>query len=309
MKTATATAPGKIILFGEHAVVYGRPALAVPLHDVCAKATVSEKMPGSGLIIDAPDIGVRLSAETAPTHPLAVTARLVLEHNSCQPPDALIRIESTIPIAAGLGSGAAVTAAVAGALSKYLGNALDSATLSDIVFEVEKLHHGTPSGIDNTVICFARPVYFVKSMPPETFKAAMPFHLIVGDTGVASPTKLAVASVREGWERDRLTYERLFSAIGEIAASARQAITSGDIDRLGEMMTANQALLRQLDVSSPELERLIEAARTAGAVGAKLSGGGRGGNMIALVHHEDTDHVETALKQAGAVRVFHSTIQ
>ena len=308
MTAVSASAPGKIILFGEHAVVYGQPALAVPLHSLQATATVSPGQAGAGLIIRALDIDTTLSLAETAAHALAVAARLTLDRLGAPEPDAEIAIESTIPIASGLGSGAAVTAALVCALSEYLRAPLATPELSALVYEVEKLYHGTPSGVDNTVVCYGQPVYFVRGHEPEVFTPAAPFHLLVGDTGRPSPTRETVGAVRAGWQREPARYEAIFEEIGGLVREARAAIESGETTRLGPLMVQNQDLLRRLEVSSPELERLIDAALAAGALGAKLSGGGGGGNMIALVSAANADRVAQALSEAGAARVIQTTV-
>ncbi len=309
MTTYRGTAPGKVILFGEHAVVYGQPALAVPVHDLTAEAFVHDGSPGQGLIIQALDLGLHLSLAEEAAHALTVTAQLVLDKLGLPEPDALIRIHSDIPIASGLGSGAAVSAALARALAGYLGHSIPASELSALVYEVEKVHHGTPSGIDNSVICYSKPVYFIREKALDTFHAKVPFQLLIGDTGIASPTRTTVGAVCEAWQRDPARYEKIFASIGQISQQARQAIEQGDVDRLGPLMASNQNLLRQLDVSCEELEHLIAAALSAGASGAKLSGGGRGGNMIALVSSENRVQVRDALLNAGAVRVHSTTVR
>jgi mevalonate kinase len=306
----SASACGKVILFGEHAVVYGRPALAVPLTQVQATATIE---PGeSGVTIDAPDLNQTVSLERAsPASPLATIVRLTLEHLQLRP-DTLrvnITINSTIPIASGLGSGAAVSTAIVRALAQWAQATLDEATVSALVFEVEKLHHGTPSGIDNTVIAYQQSVYFVRDEPIQLFNVATPFTVVVGNTGVAGSTKVAVSDVRQGWEADREQYEAWFDQIGAIVQQARAAIEIGALDQLGPLMDQNQALLRSINVSGLELERLIEAAKGAGAAGAKLVGGGRGGNMIALVNGQSIEAVTTALKNAGAVSMIVTEVK
>jgi mevalonate kinase len=304
----TASAPGKIILFGEHAVVYGQPALAVPVRQVEAVVEVVDAAPGSGIVIHAPDIGKTVAVSGASGDPLALTARLVSERLGIPSPDVLITVRSTIPIAGGLGSGAAVSAALGRALSAHLGRPLPPAALSAIVFESEKYHHGTPSGVDNTVICYEMPVYYVKGQPPQTFHAGAPFHLLIADSGVASPTSETVGDVRRAWGRDPAAYDRIFQRIGAVVEEAHAAIRRGDASELGPLMTENQALLRDLDVSSPPLERLIDAARAAGAGGAKLSGGGRGGNVIALANPPVVDPITDRLYDAGARRVIHTVV-
>ncbi|MGH2522955.1 MAG: mevalonate kinase family protein, partial [Anaerolineales bacterium] len=189
----------------------------------------------------------------------------------------------------------------------------------------EKLLHGTPSGIDNTVIAYEQPVYFVKGQPPEVFTVAQPFHLLIADTGIRSPTKITVGDVRAAWRREPERYEQMFRAIGEIVREAREIMES-NISRLlptsgapqgcfanvgllvGALMTRNHALLREMDVSSPELDALAESALDAGALGAKLSGGGRGGNLIALVTPETEGAVRAALERAGAKRVIGTVV-
>jgi mevalonate kinase len=307
--STTASAPGKIILLGEHAVVYGQPALAVPVRDVRATATVRGAPSGSGLIIEALDLNARMSLAQAATDALVLTAKLVLERLGAPEPDGVIEVRSSIPVASGLGSGAAVSAALARALAEYLGAPLGNVELSALVYEVEKTHHGTPSGIDNTVVCYDQPVFFIRDKALEPFQPAAPFHILIGDTGIASPTRITVGSVREGWLRERDAFERLFAEIGARVLKARNAIESGRLEALGPLMSENQFLLEQMGVSSPELERLIKAARAAGAEGAKLSGGGGGGNMIALVPKHNVESVRTALIEAGAVRVLHTIIE
>lgn len=306
--TSTATAPGKIILFGEHAVVYGQPALAVPLTTVEATATVRSGARGSGLIVEAIDLNARLSLTQSATEALVMTAKLVLNHLGKAEPDALITVQSTIPIASGLGSGAAVSAAVARALALHLGHPMTDGDLSALVYEVEKVHHGTPSGIDNTVVCYAKPVYFIRDKTLEPFQPARPLSLVIGDTGIASPTRVAVGAVREAWQQDPSGYETIFREIGAITNAARQAVESGDLAAVGPLMTRNQSLLERIGVSSPELERLIQAAIGAGAGGAKLSGGGLGGNMIALAPPQLVRHVSETLIRAGAKRVMQTVV-
>jgi mevalonate kinase len=307
-KQVNASACGKIILFGEHAVVYGRPAIAVPVTQV--QATVLIEPGEHGLIIHAADIDRSIKVDPHNSiDPLATIVNLTLEHLNCPLPDLEITIRSTIPIASGLGSGAAVSTAIVRALAQWFGARLDDAEVNALVYEVEKLYHGTPSGIDNTVIAYQQPVYFIRGEAIQTFTVARPFKVAIGNTGVASPTKITVGDVRKGWEMDRARYEAWFDRIGAIVQQARAAIESGVIERLGPLLDQNQVLLRDLDVSSAELERLIFAAKQAGASGAKLVGGGRGGNMIALVDDHSVEAVSAALKDAGAINVIVTEIK
>jgi mevalonate kinase len=313
MPATSASAPGKVILFGEHAVVYGQPAIAVPVKQVAAKAIVSPLITGAtGQIqIDAPDIAFASELSELPVdNPLAAAVNSTLNAlGISNPPAFKLRISSTIPVAAGLGSGAAVSVAIVRAVADFLGQVLPDERVSALAFEVEKLHHGTPSGIDNTVVAFSKAVYFIKGQDPETFEVAKPFTLLIADTGIASPTKIAVGDVRAAWEAEPNKYEALFTQIGLLVMQARAAIESGDLASMGRLMAENHALLQSLNVSCTELDDLVRAALEAGALGAKLSGGGRGGNMIALVSQENADVVAAALEAAGAKGLIKTIVQ
>lgn len=297
----TSSAPGKIILFGEHAVVYGRPALAVPVTQVHADVDVSDSE-RRGIWIDAPDVNLHAELNTLPSdHPLAAVIHNFLFLSRVSPfPNLEIKISSSIPVASGLGSGAAVAVALVRALGSHLNHSWTDEEVNTFAYEIEKLHHGTPSGIDNTVVTYARPVYFIKGQPMEVLKVGEPFMILIADTGISAPTKESVGDVKKLWEADKTTWEPVFDRFGEIARKARASVEGGEWKSLGELMNENHALLQKLTVSSPELDRLVHAARTAGALGAKLSGGGRGGNMIALVEHEKAETVSLSLKEAGA---------
>jgi mevalonate kinase len=212
-------------------------------------------------------------------------------------------------MAAGLGSGAAVSVALVRAFSAFLGHPLDDRRVSDLAFEIDKLYHGTPSGIDNTVITFNLPVFFTRGRPVETIPVATPFTIVIGDTGIASPTARVVGDVRSLWQASPDRYEQLFDAAGRIAQAARQAIEDGRPQAMGPLMDENHALLQAMGVSSPELDRLVEAARQAGALGAKLSGGGRGGNMIALVEASSAEGVAQALESQGATHTLITHVE
>jgi mevalonate kinase len=314
MPIFSASAPGKMILFGEHAVVYGQPAIAVPVDQVRADVRITTHPQGvmSEMHIIAPDIDLACNLDDLPsTHPLAAAVNGVLASQQkiiADLPACTLEITSSIPVASGLGSGAAVSVAIIRALGVMLGHPLSNKQVSALAYDVEKIHHGTPSGIDNTVVTYEQPVYFQRGEPIETFTIAEPFTIVIADTGIPSPTKEAVGDVRAAWQAHPEGYERLFAAAGDIARKARQAIENGTPEQLGPLMDANHSLLQKMGVSSPELDCLVEAARQAGALGAKLSGGGRGGNMIALVSTQTAKTITRSLRQAGAVHTITTTV-
>jgi mevalonate kinase len=255
-----------------------------------------------GIWIDAPDVALHAELNTLPSdHPIASVIHNFLFLARVSPfPHLEIKISSTIPVASGLGSGAAVTVALVRALASHLHHSMTDEEVNAFTYEIETLHHGTPSGIDNTVVTYAQPVYFIKGQPIEIFRVGAPFTIVVADTGISAPTKESVGDVRKLWEADKTKWEPVLDRIGEIARKARTSVERGEWKGLGELMNENHALLQQLTVSSPELDGLVDAAREAGALGAKLSGGGRGGNMIALVEPDKAKTVCRFLNEAGA---------
>lgn len=313
MPAISSNAPGKVILFGEHAVVYGQPAIAVPITEVAAKAIITPDpaAPSGSIHVTAPQINLDAKfAELPGENPIAAAIHSTLNALKInQPPAFKLRVTSTIPVAGGLGSGAAVSVAIIRAASTFLGHPLPDDQVSALAFEVEKLHHGIPSGIDNTVITYNQAVYYIKGKLIETIRIATPFSLVIADTGISAPTKETVADVRRLWESDPEPYNQIFESIGKLAISARAAIEQGNNKALGPLMYENHELLQKLDVSSPDLEKLVLAAREAGALGAKLSGGGRGGNMVALAAAGRADEIKTALEASGAINVIVTTVQ
>lgn len=300
------TAPAKIILFGEHAVVYGQPAIAVPVFGLQAEATI--KQSDKPLTIVARDLNNRV-IRFNDGNPLAQTARLTIEKLGVTVPHATLNITSKIPIASGLGSGAAISTVIVKAIAQYCHEQLTNETINQIVYEIEKLHHGTPSGIDNTVVVYEQAIYFVRDEPIQHIINAKALRFVVANTGIPAPTKVAVGDVGRLMKMQELTTKPMVEGIGALVKQARTAMQEGDIARLGELMTENHQYLRKLTVSSDMLDRFVDTANDAGALGAKLSGGGRGGNMIALVTDKTDPAVKEALLNVGAVDVFSTVVE
>jgi mevalonate kinase len=238
----------------------------------------------------------------------AITRTTLLALQVSSFPPLRLTVESSIPVASGLGSSAAVSVAIARALNQHFGGALTTARISDLAYEVEKIHHGTPSGIDNTVVAHDRPVYFVRGREPEPLAIGASVRFLIGDTGIPAPTSQAVGLVRRRWEADPAALEAVFDAIAGLVTQARQALVDGQSAALGDFMNQNHRHLAGLGVSSPDLDRLVLAAGSTGALGAKMSGGGLGGNMVALVSPDRDEAVADALRRAGAVRVIQTEV-
>jgi mevalonate kinase len=314
MPAISASAPGKSILFGEHAVVYNRPAIAVPVTQVRAKAVIQANPKGDTdkIFVDAPDIQLKCELGSLPVdHPLAMAITSV-QHalNIDFLPSFNIRVTSTIPIAAGLGSGAAVSVAIIRALSTFLGYPLPPNKVSELAYKIEKKHHGKPSGIDNSVVTFAQPIYFIRGKPFEVIRVAPEgIILVIGDSGIKSSTSEVVNDLNQQWREHPGYFNSKFDTIGNIAKKARKIIEDGEICGLGPLMNENHHILQQLGVSNKNLDLLVTTALKAGAEGAKLSGAGRGGNIIALATLETAKEISNALCQAGAVSTFISQIK
>ncbi len=300
-----ASASGKFILFGEHAVVYGQPAIAFPLRQMRANAQIRQlpDQPQGRVHLIAPDIDFDMWLHEADRrNPLRKITQLALEELHVRSFPAIeIRISAQIPVASGLGSGAAVSTAVLRALCRHFDHPLELSRQSELVYEVEKIHHGTPSGIDNTVIVYDQPIYFIRGRQPERLSIGAEFSFILADTGLPSNTGEIVASVRQAWKRDRTSFDAIFQEIGQITQSARSAIANGDVSALGRLMDQNQEKLEALSVSSKTIEKLLSTARDRGACGAKLSGAGVGGIIVVLIRPAAGEAVAEALHAAGAV--------
>jgi mevalonate kinase len=305
----SASAPAKIILFGEHAVVYGRPAIAVPVEQRRAVVQV-QNGEYAETHIRSLATGEDINLGEAPDdQPLARAVRLTLAAlPATGDPNLDITVDSDIPIAAGLGSGAAVSVALIRAVSRHLGAELTQQQQSDIAYQVEVLYHGTPSGIDNTVISYGQPVYYVQGAPPERLTVGAPIELVIADSGTPSHTGPAVAGVRRRWQADQSLFDGLFDRIGALVDLARSVIEAGRPLDLGPLMDQNHALLAEIGVSNAQLDHLVNRARSAGAAGAKLSGAGLGGNVVCLCQSDQADRIRQEVLLAGAVSAFRTQV-
>ena len=310
MISTQASAAAKIILFGEHAVVYGYPAVAIPIQDVRANAAISIDFSITTPIIEANDLKIRISLDehTVPasiTHLIKAIDLLNTKVTKLPKSGWRLTLWSKIPIGRGLGSSAATGIAVLRALLKAMNKILLPKELIDLSFELEIIHHGTPSGIDNTEISMEMPVLFRKDREPASIKPCSPVFFVVGDTGISKSTAEVVAQVAAVRNKNVEQYDRIFKQIGQLALEGSRAVKDGDAKKLGHLMNENQAQLEKLNVSSPELDRLIKAAVSHGAIGAKLCGAGKGGCIVAVTRDfESSKIIANQLLKAGAEKSF-----
>ncbi|QKK03278.1 MAG: hydroxymethylglutaryl-CoA reductase, degradative [Pseudomonadota bacterium] len=290
---------GKIILLGEHAVVYGRRAVAAPI-PLAIQARVEDAREGVELIIPRWGVEQRLEFNAKRPQSFARSMARVLEALGLQGRGMRIEVFPNVPRAMGLGGSAALAVAVIRAIDAHFSLGLDDERVNEMAFECEKVAHGTPSGIDNTLATWGEFLLFRNGEQPqrEVIEVAEPLPIVIGMSGVESLTARTVARVREAWKKNPALYERIFDEIDTLAGHGLDALKTGDFETLGEMMNVCQGLLNAMQVSSWELEELIQVARNNGAVGAKLTGGGGGGSIIALCP-EDSARVAQAIRAAG----------
>ena len=314
----SASAVAKLIIAGEHAVVYRRPALAVPLPDITATVHITTAPHGQGCWLEAPDLEQR-GRVGVDAHPLIDLITDLITAWHLPTPDLIVTIHSTIPIASGMGSGAAVATALVRAFAAWCHKSLSRDELGAFVYRSEQRLHGTPSGIDNTVIAYDQPISFCRQapladgtpQPPHIVPLVIgaPITLVIADSGERSPTHLAVGGVRQRREQATAHYDALFDAIGAVTLVAEQALAAGDAPLLGAVCRQNHTLLQQIGVSALSLDALVTAALHAGAYGAKLSGAGVGGVMFAVCPPDRSASIQQALMRAGAVKAFTTQLQ
>lgn len=309
--TVTAPAPaedkdvsfgyGKIILTGEHSVVHGTHAVAAPI-TLKMKAKVWDHDKGVRLLI--PRWGVEQTIEFGADHKYSIyrSLEMILDHLDLRDKGMNIEVFPEVPRAMGMGGSAALAVAIIRALNKHFELGLGDDDVRRLSFESEDIVHGGASGIDNTVSTYGNLIAFQKGTPPDmqtiTLKESIP--IVIGLSGVESMTSKMVKQVREQAEKYPKWYKQIFKQMDELAIASKEAIESRDLDELGMIMNMNHGFLNILGVSCPEVEELVEIARQNGALGAKLTGGGGGGAMIALCDSEKTQRkIQKEMHQAG----------
>jgi mevalonate kinase len=305
-----ASAPAKIILFGEHFVVYGEPAIVLAI-DKRAYVKIENR--------DDNDLHLRSSTLNLAGHyennvfkieqgnareartkfePVKHAVERILErHGKLAGLD--IEINSAVPVGAGLGSSAAVAAATTAGAGALLGVKLSKEDIFRITCEAERIVHGVSSGVDPAISTFGGAVLFQMDTGFKPLDVKTDIPLVIGDTGVERSTRVQVEKVRGIIEKYPRVTENIMKAAREIILRAIDALKENDLETLGFLMNINQALLYGIGVSDESLEWLVNAARKAGALGAKLTGAGGGGCMIALSKDEKLQQVLEAIRMAG----------
>ncbi len=292
--TLTAFGPGKVILLGEHAVVYGTTAVAVPL-----------ALGVRAVAVPAAACGLRLPRALRGARRRQLVRAFWEAAEAAGRPAVSLSLQSSLPLSVGLGSSAAVSVAVAGVLLAAASGRVPARKLRALAHRMEVVFHGTPSGVDAACSALGVPIRYQRRgarRPPlvRPLHVARPFELLVALAGVRQPTAQTVAGLRRRQARWPARYRRLFREVGQVAEEGARAAEGGDLQALGDAMNVNQGLLVALGVSSPALDGMAGWLREAGALGAKLSGaGGDGGAVVGLFEMGQGDRARARLARAG----------
>ena len=285
-KIGVGKAHSKIILIGEHAVVYGYPAISLPLLEVEVTCRV--------LPAETP---WRLFEEDT----LSMAVYASLEYLTIK--DACIRcqIESAIPEKRGMGSSAAISIAAIRAVFDYYDAQLSQETLEILVNRAEMIAHMNPSGLDAKTCLSDHPIRFIKNLGFTELEMDLSTYLVIADTGVYGHTREAIQVVQSKG-KDALPY---LQTLGDLTQEAEDAINHKDAEKLGEILSQAHENLKEIGVSSQEADSLVETAIHHGALGAKMSGGGLGGCIIALTANlEQAQELAQRLEEKGAVQTW-----
>jgi mevalonate kinase len=307
---AQGTGFGKIILFGEHFVVYGLPAIASAVGDTTI-ATIEES-DRYELVDNRPATeGYKAKKQGE----MERSMKLLLDFMKIDVGKTPVKItlSGNLFCTSGIGASAAMATSIARAFSEHFNLNLNDEQINRISYEGEKGSAGTPSGIDNTAATFGGLLWFEKNLEGgenriELIKTRGPIDIVLGSTGLSSVTSEVVADVRKAKEADPEKYGRIFRDYGELVKEAKEALEAQDIGKIGELMDRNHELLKEMDLSCKEAEEIIRIAKGSGAAGAKITGTGRGGYVITLTPGKEVqDRVAKALEDAG-FRAMKTTI-
>ncbi|MFQ6085962.1 MAG: mevalonate kinase [Candidatus Bathyarchaeia archaeon] len=301
---AAASSPGKVILFGEHFVVYGAPAIVSAIN---RRARVIVQPRGDEAIQVVSDLGIagifdedrfkRISGGNSARkglEPVKIAARAVIEELDIRT-GLNITVRSEIPVAVGLGSSGAVAVATVSAVGRLLGKTFTRDDIFRLSFEPERFVHKDPSGIDQTISTFGGTIRYERDKGITDLGVIHSLPLVIGNTGILRSTGDLVAMVRGFRDEDPERFQRLLIRARQISENAVEALHRNDLERLGQLMNQNQELLDAIGASHKALDKAIEAARESGALGAKLTGAGGGGCMIALAPPGETKSIAKSI--------------
>jgi mevalonate kinase len=293
---------GKVILFGEHFVVHGAPGIVSAIDST---TDVEVKKTGTAIAIRDERKTAKGYGEEKRLQQLESIDRMLKAMGIDSQTPLSIWIGGTLPGFSGLGASAASSVAIARAIADELGMNVSNEKINEVAYEAEKAYAGNPSGIDNTAATFGGLMWFQKSLTGgvNTIKRIgiqKPVEIILGSTGKVANTKAMVEGVAERKRQNPQRYDTLFKQAEALVYAGRKALEAYDLKTMGELMNENHRLLQEIEVSSRELDLLVDIARKQGAYGAKLTGGGGGGCMTALTPTKELqERVAKAIEKEG----------
>ena len=294
------TSHAKIILMGEHSVVYGQPAIALPLPSVQLSVTLSSRQDNQRIIKSRYYHG---SLENLPSSMIGI--KKLIDTLSARFNDHEtgwdLKIESQLPAERGMGSSAASAIAIIRAFFDYYDEPLDRTLLLQLADVEEQITHRSPSGLDAATVSSDKPLFYVKGRIGVPIEMNLDGSLVIADTGKKGATKEAILAVKDELKNNDEKAEEHIKHLGELVNQTKDYLAQNDIVKLGDALNFAQTDLAALNVSDPSLDHLIHVARDNGALGAKLTGGGRGGCMIALMQTAmGARRLASILKENGA---------
>jgi mevalonate kinase len=293
---------GKVILFGEHFVVHGVPGIVSAI-DSTTEAEVTQT--GKELVILDERKAAKGYAEEKRLQQIESIERILKKMGLDTKLPLNIWVGGTLPGFSGLGASAASSVAIARAIAEELSLKLIDEQVNQIAYEAEKAYAGNPSGIDNTAATYGGLMWFMKNTTGgpgniEKLSIRMPVEIVIGSTGKVANTKAMVAGVADRKKKKPEKYDQIFKQAENLAYAGRKALESYDLKKVGELMNENHHLLQEIEVSSRELDLLVDIARRQGAFGAKLTGGGGGGCMVALTPSKKLqEKIAVAIEKEG----------
>ena len=305
----TGSGKGKAILFGEHFVVYGLPALAAGISSVTTAKLTRVRSFGHTLVDKRPAMP---GYKEKKYDEQKASLELILKHLNIDTTKMgfQIDLDGDLVCASGIGASAASCVAIVRSLNDEFKLELTDEQVNEAAYEGEKGYHGTPSGLDNTASTYGGLVWFERDLsggPPkfEKLKLGKAIHLVIASTGITASTKVVVGAVKIRKEEDPKWWDSISEEYNQLVHDGKEALIQLNLPKVGELMNKNHELLQQLTVSCEELDNLVKVARDNGAIGSKMTGTGRGGNMIALAPDEATaKEIAGALEKSKAAGVW-----
>jgi mevalonate kinase len=302
---------GKVILFGEHFVVHGVPGIASAI-DSTVNAEVRKT--GAGITVRDERKGAKGYTQEKSAQQKESIERM-LKTMGMNPAKANLEIwlGGNLPGFSGIGASAASSVAIARAISEEFRMGLSDERINEIAYEAEKAYAGTPSGIDNTAATYGGLIWFKKNLQggPNAIKKLsikQPAEIVMGNTGIVADTKEMVAGVAARKKKNPEKYDALFKRAEDLVSTAKKSLKEFDLKKVGNLMNENHGLLQEIEVSCKELDYLVNLAREKGAFGAKLTGGGGGGCMVALTPGKELQETVAATMEKEDFQVLRTMI-